>query len=54
MTGKQKSGILGIVVGLVWLMFNLRHVPSQGLVAIGMPLLLLAVGTYYVVKGKSE
>jgi hypothetical protein len=52
--GKQKSGLLGMVVGGVWLLVNLRHVPTQGFVAIGMPLLIAVAGVVYFIKGRSE
>lgn len=54
MNSRQKSGVLGMVVGGVWLLVNLRHVPSQGFVAIGMPLLIAVAGLVYYLKGRSE
>lgn len=54
MSGKQISGLLGIVVGGIWLLVNLRHVAAQGFVAIGMPLLITVLGIVYFIKGRSE
>ena len=54
MTKKRISGLIGIVVGGIWLLFNFRHFGSQGFVAIGMPLLVLVLGIVYFVRGKSD
>ena len=54
MSRKRVSGIVGIVVGSVWLALNFRHFEQQGFVAIGMPLLILVVGIVYFVRGKNE
>ena len=51
MNRKKVSGLLGIVVGGIWLASNLRHFDEQGFVAIGMPLLILAAGVAYFVSG---
>jgi hypothetical protein len=54
MSKKRISGLIGIVVGGVWLMFNFQHFERQGFVAIGMPLLLLVLGVVYFIRGKNE
>ena len=54
MSKKRISGLIGIVVGGVWLMFNFKHFESQGFVAIGLPLLLLVLGIVYFIRGKNE
>lgn len=54
MSKKRISGLIGIVVGGVWLLFNFRHFESQGFVAIGMPLVLLVLGIVYFVRGTNE
>ncbi|MDJ0710370.1 MAG: hypothetical protein QNJ14_08275 [Woeseiaceae bacterium] len=51
MNRKKTSGLVGIIVGGVWLANNVRHFDEQGFVAIGVPLLLLVVGTVYFVSG---
>jgi len=53
MSRKSLSGLLGIVVGVLWFLLNLRHVSEQGFVAIGMPLIILVLGVIYLQKGKS-
>jgi hypothetical protein len=52
--GKTKSGLLGIIVGGGWLLYNLQYVKAQGFVAIGMPLLILVLGIVYFVKGRKD
>ena len=56
MYGKRVSGIIGIVVGGAWLAWNMQYFKQQGFVAIGMPLLILALGLVYFFKagGSSE
>lgn len=54
MSGKSWSGLLGIVVGGLWLLVNLRHVGEQGFVAIGMPLIILVAGIIYFIKGRNS
>ena len=39
-----------MVVGGIWLVANFRHVSEQGFVAIGMPLILTALGAFYFFK----
>lgn len=45
------GGLLGIVVGGVWLANNYQYVGEQGFVAIGMPLILMVAGVIYLVLG---
>lgn len=54
MWSKKTSGIIGIVVGGVWLLANLRHFSEQGFVAIGMPLAILILGLIYFFKDQNE
>jgi membrane-bound ClpP family serine protease len=54
MSKKRISGLIGIVVGGIWLLLNFRHFESQGFVAIGLPLILLVLGIVYFVRGKNE
>lgn len=54
MNRKAWPGLMGMVVGLSWLLLNLRHVKEQGLVAIGMPLVIAALGLVYFVKARKE
>ena len=51
---KKTSGLIGMVVGGIWLISNLRYFSQQGFVAIGMPLFIAALGAYYFFKGSSE
>ena len=51
MNRKKSSGLLGIVVGGIWLAANFKHFDEQGFVAIGMPLLILAAGIIYFMLG---
>ncbi len=51
MNKKKASGLVGIVVGGIWLASNFRHFDEQGFVAIGMPLLILAAGVAYFISG---
>jgi hypothetical protein len=51
MNKKKASGLVGIVVGGVWLASNFQHFDEQGIVAIGMPLLILIAGIAYFVSG---
>ena len=37
MNRKKTSGLVGIIVGGVWLVNNFKHFEEQGIVAIGMP-----------------
>jgi hypothetical protein len=49
---KRLSGLIGIIVGGVWLALNFKHFAQQGFVAIGMPLLILVLGIIYFIRGK--
>ena len=51
MNRKKYAGLVGIVVGGVWLANNFKHFDEQGFVAIGMPLLILIAGVIYFVLG---
>lgn len=51
MNGKTSSGLLGIVVGGVWLMNNHKYYDEQGFAAIGMPIVLIVAGVIYLVLG---
>ena len=51
---KRTSGLIGIIVGGLWLLINFRHVATQGLVAIGLPLIILILGIVYFVQGKKD
>lgn len=51
MNKKKASGLVGIVVGGIWLAINFQHFDEQGFVAIGMPLLILAAGAAYFISG---
>ena len=54
MWSKKTSGLIGIVVGGSWLLWNLRYFKEQGFVAIGMPLIILVLGLVYFSKGGEE
>jgi LPXTG-motif cell wall-anchored protein len=54
MNRKTWSGLLGIIVGGGWLLYNLQYVKTQGFVAIGMPLLILGLGIVYFIKGRKD
>lgn len=45
------SGLVGIVVGGAWFFANLPHYQTQGLPAIGMPLIIAGLGVVYLVRG---
>ena len=51
MNRKKVSGLVGIVIGGIWLASNFQHFDEQGFVSIGMPLLILAAGIAYFVSG---
>ncbi|MDJ0793078.1 MAG: hypothetical protein QNI98_02455 [Woeseiaceae bacterium] len=51
MNKKKASGLVGIIVGGIWLANNYKHFDEQGFVAIGMPLLILVAGVVYFVSG---
>lgn len=54
MWGKKTSGLIGMVVGGIWFVANLRHFNEQGFVAVGMPAIIFALGLIYFRKGSSE
>ena len=54
MNRKTRAGIAGMAVGGLWLLANLRHVQTQGFVAIGMPLIILVLGGIYFTLGRKE
>ena len=45
------GGLLGLIVGGVWLANNYQYFDEQGFVAIGMPLILMVAGVVYLVLG---
>lgn len=51
MSKKSISGLIGIVVGGIWLFRNFQYFEEQGFVAIGMPLIITVVGLVYFVTG---
>ena len=51
MNRKKISGLVGIVLGGIWLANNFQHFDEQGFVAIGMPLLILGAGVAYFISG---
>ncbi len=51
MNRKKTSGLVGIIVGGVWLASNFKHFDEQGFVAIGMPLVILVAGIAYFISG---
>lgn len=54
MWSKKTSGLIGMVVGGIWLLWNLQYFSTQGFVAIGMPLIIAALGAHYFFKGSDE
>ncbi|UXI70069.1 hypothetical protein [Tahibacter amnicola] len=54
MNSKAISGLVGIVVGGAWLVWNLQHLTSQGYVAIAMPLLICVLGAVYFFRSRDE
>lgn len=54
MSTKQIGGLLGIIVGGIWLTMNFKHYNEQGLVAIAMPLIILILGIIYFIRGRNE
>ncbi len=48
---KTVQGVMGVAFGGFWLIKNFQHFDQQGFVAIGMPLILLGLGAFYLVKG---
>ena len=51
MNSKIISGLIGIVVGGLWLSKNYQFFDEQGFAAIGMPSIILVLGIVYFVKG---
>lgn len=54
MNRKAVSGLVGIVVGVLWMLMNIRHVPEQGFVAIGMPLIIAVLGVVYFLRNRNH
>ena len=54
MWSKKTSGLIGMTVGSIWFLANVRHFSEQGFVAIGMPILIFILGFIYFRKGSSE
>jgi hypothetical protein len=54
MSGKRISGLVGMVVGVIWLVHNLPFFKEQGFVAIGMPLVIFVAGVVYFVRGGAQ
>lgn len=52
MNRKRASGLVGIVVGGLWLANNVRYFHDQGFVAIGLPLIILVLGLVYFFAGR--
>lgn len=48
---KKVSGLLGIIVGGIWLANNFKYFDEQGFTAIGMPLVILVAGVVYFIAG---
>lgn len=54
MNKRRMTGMVAMVVGGLWLLMNLRHVQSQGLVAVGMPLVFIALGVWHWRRGRDD
>ena len=54
MWSKKTSGLIGMFVGGIWFLAGLRNFSEQGLVAIGMPLIIFTLGFIYFRKGSNE
>lgn len=54
MNKKSISGLLGIVVGGVWLFNNMQYFDEQGFTAIGMPLIITVAGLVYFIMGMKK
>ena len=54
MNRKRVSGLIGIVVGGLWLANNFRYFHEQGFVAIGLPLIVLGLGLVYFFTGRDS
>lgn len=53
MGSKKTSGLIGMAVGGVWFLTNVRHFGEQGFVAIGLPVIILVLGVIYFRKGNA-
>lgn len=51
---KKTSGLIGMVLGVLWLLHNLRHFETQGHVAVTMPIILFALGVFYYRQGSKD
>jgi uncharacterized RDD family membrane protein YckC len=51
MWSKKTSGIIGMILGVLWLLNNIRYAEEQGFVAITMPIFMFALGVYYYRQG---
>lgn len=54
MWSKKTSGLIGMALGALWLLNNLRHFTTQGYVAITMPILIFALGVFYYRQGSKD
>lgn len=54
MSKKSISGLLGIVVGGAWLFNNMQYYDEQGFTAIGIPIIIAAVGAVYFFLGMKK
>jgi hypothetical protein len=50
MGSKKTSGLIGMIVGGVWFLANLRHFSEQGFIAIGLPIIIFILGFIYFRK----
>ena len=51
MNKKIFIGLIGLIVGGLWLANNYRYFDEQGVLAIGMPLVITLLGLNYLIKG---
>lgn len=54
MWSKRTAGLIGMIMGGIWFVANVRHVGEQGFVAIGMPSILFILGLIYFRKGSAD
>ena len=54
MWSKKTSGLIGMVVGGIWFLANVRHFSEQGFVAIALPVIIFALGVIYFRNGGNE
>ncbi len=54
MWSKKTSGLIGMVVGGIWFLANVRHFGEQGFVAIALPIIIFVLGLIYFRKGGAE